>query len=169
MILGVDPGIAHCGWALLESGQLVGRGVITTARDRGVTGDAQRRLAEMCRELHSLVFRARLVVLEWPGGGFGRNAGSAAQTNAVAGAIAGLAWGAGRRVKAPAAVTWRAALGHKRGKDELLHADIARRYALQLADVLKGNLPHVLDAIGLAEYGELCTTPRAARQLALVS
>jgi Holliday junction resolvasome RuvABC endonuclease subunit len=171
VILGVDPGLAHCGWAFVAGGALISRGVIKTARDRRATGDAQRRLAELCKALHGKVLKADLVVVEWPagGGGFGRNAGAAAQTAQVAGAIAGLAWGVGRKVNAPASVTWRIACGAKRGQDELLHVALAARYAEDLAGVNKGDMPHVLDAIGLALYGEACTNPRAGAQLALVS
>lgn len=175
MILGVDPGLAHCGWALLApGGALVDRGVIVTERHEGEVGDAQRRLAEVCRALYGKVHHAQLVVVEWPSaGGFGRsgppcpvckqargNAQSSAQTNLAAGAIAGLAWGAGRKVDAPAPVTWRAKLGHKRGADQALHADLERRYARELAGLRKGDLPHVLDAIGLALYAELVRQPK---------
>jgi Holliday junction resolvasome RuvABC endonuclease subunit len=169
VILGVDPGIAHCGWALVAGGELVERGAVVTERDGKATGDQQRRLAEVGRVLHGLIHRADLVVVEWPGGGFGRNAHSAAQTAAAAGAIAGMAWGVGRKVNAPAPVTWRAHFGHKRGQDELLHGELTARYHEQLAGLRKGDLPHVLDAIGLALYGEACTNPRAGAQLALVS
>ncbi len=174
MILGVDPGIAHTGWALVEGGQIVDRGHIGTGRDRSATGDIQRRLAEIGAVLHPLVFRARLVVIEWPSAGGFRTSGGeqhaahAAQTNLAAGMVAGLAWGAGRKVRAPSPVTWRSALGHKRGRDEQLHADLAARFIFQLTDLRRGDLPHVLDAIGLALYGEQVTTRRASRQLALV-
>jgi Holliday junction resolvasome RuvABC endonuclease subunit len=182
VILGVDPGLAHCGWALVNGGELVERGMIATAaevvghQERGgkrravkAAGDNQRRVADVCRALHGKMRRADMVVVEWPGGGFGRNAHSAATTAAVAGAIAGMAWGIGRKVNAPASLTWRSHFGHKRGKDEQLHGELTARYHEQLTGLSQDELPHVLDAIGLALYGEACTNPRAGAQLALVS
>lgn len=158
MILGVDPGLAHTGWALLERGVLVAHGIVITTRKRGV-GDLQRRLAEIGAGLHPQIHRSRHVVCEFPGGGFGRNAGAAAQVAAVAGVVIGQAWGSGRKVAAPAPVTWRAELGHARGADEALHAELLDRYPA-IAALLLGHRPHVLDAIGLALYGERIANPQ---------
>lgn len=165
MILGVDPGIANCGWALVEGGQLRDYGCIVTRRG-DATGDAQRRLEQLGRVLHGKLFGARLVVVEWPGFGGARrpgamNAMAASQTAAAAALVMGLAWSAGRKVRAPAAVTWRLALGHARGQDEQLHLDLAARY--DLGNLTAAVRPHVLDAIGLALYGELMTCPAQQR------
>lgn len=166
VILGVDPGLANCGWALLANGRMIDRGIVVTARGKK-TADAQRRLTDLGRAIHPLVHRANLVIVEWPTGHFGGNALAAAQTIAAAGVVVGIAWGAGRKVRAPAPVTWRSKLGHKRGRDEKLHRDLAARFADHLLGLTKGQLPHVLDALGLALYGELVTNHRPA-QLALV-
>jgi len=160
VILGVDPGLANCGWALVATGGvLLDRGAIATTRGRS-TGDAQRRVELVGRVLYQLVGRADLVVVEWPTGGFGSNALAATSTAAIAGLVAGLSWSAGTKIRAPAPVTWRTKLGAKRGKDAELHAELAARYAAQLAGLKKGEMPHVLDAIGLALYGELATSAR---------
>lgn len=160
--LGIDPGLAFTGWALVDNFVLKACGAVVTKKDRRATGDAQRRLAEVAAALHPLVHRhdLDLVVVEWPsGGGFGRtktggNVVSAAQTNLVAGLAAGLAWGAGHRVRAPSPITWRTGLGASRGRDVELHVEIAERHAAFLASarIKRTHLPHVLDAIGLAEF-----------------
>jgi Holliday junction resolvasome RuvABC endonuclease subunit len=174
MILGVDPGLANCGWALVEGGSLVAHGVIVTKRDRDAKGDTQRRLEELGRGLYPHMRSATLVIVEWPGMGGARRAGAmnataASQTAAAAAMVVGFSWGAGIKVRLPAAVTWRSKLGHKRGKDEQLHADLAQRYAKHLNGYPQGELPHVLDAIGLALFGELVSTPQPQAQLALAT
>lgn len=166
-VLGVDPGLANVGWALVEQSSWNGgssparvleRGTVRTARQKGV-GDVQRRLTEVGEELAPLIERAQFVVCEWPSaGGFrtatGRSSSTApAQVNLVAGLIAGLARGIGRRLLTPAPVTWRKAMGAKQGKDEAIHARLLKQYAAELAGLRKGDLPHVLDALGLALYG----------------
>ena len=172
MILGVDPGLANCGWALLERGDLFAHGVIVTKRDKDAKGDTQRRLEDIGRGLHPYMRRAELVIVEWPGMGGARrpgamNAMAASQTAAAAAMVVGFAWGVGIKVKAPAAVTWRSKLGHKRGADAQLHAELASRYAKNLSGYPQGELPHVLDAIGLALFGELVTNPQPRAQLSL--
>lgn len=168
MILGVDPGLANCGWALVDRGDVTECGCFTTEKGHE-TGDAQRRLEELGRGLYKLMTMADIVVVEWPSaGGFGRNAGNAAKTNLAAGMIVGLAWGRGRRTLQPAPITWRSKLGHKRGNDDRLHAELAQRFTPeQLAAIRKGDLPHILDAIGLALYAEAITNPKQSAQLAL--
>lgn len=167
MILGVDPAIAECGWALVDGGRLHARGVIKTAQRKGEVGDQQRRLAEIGQQLWPQMHLAHHVAVEAPTGGFGKNAGAAAKVALVAGAVIGMAWGIGRKVIAPASVTWRAKLGHARGKDELLHAELLRRYP-ELEALTRGDRPHVLDAIGLCLYGEQIANPnRAGEQLAI--
>ena len=177
MILGLDPGLANCGWALVtRSRDVVEVGCVRTTRDKDATGDAQRRLVEITAALAPLITRAVAVVIEWPSaGGFGRsqhggNVIAATQTNLVAGLAFGLAAAHNRPISAPAAITWRSVLGHKRGRDEQLHADLLVRYRAELERVRAGDLPHVLDAIGLGLYRvELADRARnrASRQLAL--
>lgn len=179
MILGVDPGLANCGWALVtRERDVVECGCLHTKRAAGATGDEQRRLIELTAGLVPLVVRAQVVVVEWPPPIFpqpGRPqlAVSAAQTKAVAALVFGLAAAHCRPITPPAAVTWRAALGHARGKDEQLHAELRLKYSAAIAKVRSGDEPHVLDAIGLALYRvELADRAaakreRAGRQLAL--
>lgn len=177
MILGIDPGLANTGWALVDRARdVVAVGCLRTRKDKSATGDAQRRLVELTAALLPIIARAVAVVVEWPsGGGFGRsqdggNVVAATQTNLVAGLVFGLAAAHNRPITAPAAVTWRAGLGHARGQDTQLHADLLARYRPALAGVRAGDFPHVLDAIGLALYRvELADRARAtaSRQLAL--
>jgi len=154
-ILGCDPGLAHVGYALLDGDALLDWGAIETDRDRGAIGDMQRRLEEVGRVLYPLIHRAELVVVEWPGGPGGKfGAVAAQQTSACAGLVTGMAWGAGRKARAPATITWRSRLGAKRGSDRQLHAWLAERYRSELTGLRATGAPHVLDAIGLALYGQ---------------
>lgn len=138
---------------MAPSGVLVGRGTVRTKRQKGL-GDAQRRLAELGAVLRPLLLRARLAVVEWPSGGFGGSALTAALTAAAAGLAVGLARGLEVAVLTPSPVTWRHALGAERGKDAALHAALAERYRSDLLGLRRYELPHVLDAVGLALYAE---------------
>lgn len=161
LVLGIDPGLAHTGWALVDaSGALHRFAHVATGRLPGV-GDVQRRLGLVLRDLTAPMRDASVVVVEWPGMGGARQAGkmnavAASQTAAAAAAAIGLAvgMGGGRRILTPAPVTWRARLGAKRGADAALHEALMGRYPI-LADLRLGARPHVLDAVGLALYGRL--------------
>jgi Holliday junction resolvasome RuvABC endonuclease subunit len=181
VILGIDPGLANTGWALVSrGGDVEDCGCLHSKRDKEATGDEQRRLIELTQLLVPLVGRAQVVVVEWPPpifpqAGRPQLAIAGAQTKAVAALVFGLAAAHHRPITAPAAVTWRAGLGHARGKDEQLHAELRVKYsaALALARVRAGDEPHVLDAIGLALYRVALADrareakDRASRQLAL--
>ena len=158
-ILGVDPGLARCGWAELDLAGLVVRcGCIRTKADEGSVGDEQRRLVEVTAAIRDIVANASRVVIEWPSsGGFARgpdvgNALSSGQTGKVAALVYGLAAAFGRPCSMPSPVTWRTALGAVRGADDVIHAQLRQRHGAALAAVRAGDEPHVLDAIGLAEY-----------------
>lgn len=173
MILGVDPGLANVGWALLSHNRgLHSYGHIETERqDR--TGDAAKRLAKVMFGL-STPLRAvpaaepLTVIIEWPGGagGFQRdgaspNARATIQTSTTAGAIYGAAYwllrGHTERILTPAPVTWRAAVARAVGiqrTEAAVHAYLISIFP-QLAGLTKKSAPHVLDAVGLALYGTL--------------
>ncbi len=59
MILAIDPGLASCGWAVVEqtSARLIALGVITTEQDKGIapSTDRARRGIEIGRQLSELV------------------------------------------------------------------------------------------------------------------
>ncbi len=179
LIAGVDPGLAHTGWALVSRDRdVVACGCIRTAKRRDEVGDEQRRLTEVTAALLLVIPRATVVVIEWPSsGGFARgddvgNVLSACQTGKVAALAFGLAAAHGRPTMLPAPVTWRSVLGSERGRDEELHANLLDRYRSAMPNVRPGDYPHVLDAIGLALYRlELAdrAEERASRQLALTT
>lgn len=180
MIFGLDPGLANVGWAILNRiGSLIACGHIETKKS-GRTGDAAARLALVMYDLseplravepHALDLT---VVIEWPGGagGFQRaganpNARATIQTSTTAGAVYGAAYwllrGRTDRILTPSPVTWRAALARAwgTGRDEAsVHAGIVGRHH-SLPNLKKKSVPHVMDAIGLAEYGAL--KPRTQR------
>lgn len=189
-ILGVDPGLRRCGWAELDLTGAVARcGCVRTAAVKGAVGDEQRRLDEVTRVLRDIVANASRVVVEWPSsGGFapgskgepcpacgqgkGGNAKSAGQTGKVAALVYGLAAAFGRPYTLPSPATWRSALGAVRGADDVIHATLRIRHAAALKrwKISAGDAPHVLDAIGLAEYRLVLASRaknRESRQLSL--
>ena len=166
MIAGVDPGLGHTGFAvldrageLLEAGVLVTEAVVLARGDKGrklAPADEQRRVAQLGAGLRPVLQRCALVALEWPPSAFGEaSAGrpaspAAATTGKVAAMVAGMAWGMGRSVWAVASVTWRSKLGYRSGREAELHGAMFHRYGAQLGHVPRRLLPHVLDAIGVA-------------------
>lgn len=167
LIFGCDPGLANCGWALVDSrdARVRSSGYIPTSKGHE-TGDMQRRVADVLERLRQVLDGALgigLAVIEWPAGG---GAGSAGRTNlnaarqvvAVAGGVLGLATARRIHTLTPAPITWRARLGHARGADVELHDRLAAVYPKTAAAYRRGALPHVLDAIGLALYGRLEST-----------
>lgn len=164
-MLGIDPGLAHCGWAMLDAelARLRKVGVIETQK-ADQTGDMQRRMDELTRALCPLVGFSDLVVVEWPSaGGFGRpdssgargNSKSAAQVNAVAGAVLGLCVALQKPCLYPSPVTWRSSLGASKGRDSGIHEQLKNSYPATTGPLRKAQLPHCLDAIGLALYGRI--------------
>ena len=164
--IGIDPGIAHCGFAALdEDSQLLACAVFTSKRDKKRKGDTQARLAEMLLWVQKTVspihydFDNCLAAVEWPMVG-GRNQGalratqtmSTAQTFAAAGALIGLL-AVSMPVLTPLPASWRAAVRPKT-KTADLHAEIERLYSVSKL-VGKTKAPHAIDAIGLALFGML--------------
>lgn len=177
MILGVDPGLANVGWAVLSSGgSLHSWGHIETHKEDR-TGDAAARLAEVMyglstplRLLQPTAIVADYVGIEWPTGGFGGpgppcptchkprgNAGSAVQTGTTAGSVYGAAYwllrGHTERILRPTSTGWRAALARAWGcerDEEAVHAAIVSRHP-QLATIKKKQR-HAIDGVGVAEY-----------------
>lgn len=163
MILGIDPGLANVGYAVMEtSGALLAFGHIETKRSKE-KGDTHRRLLDILRQLamrtagHTDTIDT--IVIEWPGGAGGVNAQSVLQTIACAGYLAGYFTGRERTVITPAPQTWRCALGGKKGQEAAVHARLLRDHP-NLSLLKKKAQPHVLDAVGLARYGLSLTTTK---------
>lgn len=157
MILGIDPGLANVGYAIMAGDirGLMAHGHIETKRSKE-RGDTHRRLLDILRQLalRTASYNNDIthVVIEWPGGAGGANAQSVLQTIACAGFLAGYFVGRERIVITPAPQTWRIAMGGKKGQEEAVHARLLRDHpALSL--LKKKAQPHVLDAVGLARYG----------------
>jgi len=163
LILGIDPGLAHCGWAQLDSRDSRCRAAGHVATSKGdATGDTQRRLLEFVEALRGPVSNSDLVVIEWSsvsGAGFQRQGDGSAHGNAraamlnaaSAAAAIGIAAAYGKQVLTPAPITWRSRLGF-RGDTEL-HQRLERLYPKTADRFNRGRRPHVLDAIGLALFG----------------
>lgn len=160
MIVGIDPGLATCGVAVLDDDAQLQDVAVWTSSKRKAKGDIQRRVAGVVDFVLGYVKASDAVVLEWPAGGSNRR-GSAvmlSRTFAAAGAIFGAVWvccisATGlKQVLTPAPVTWRSALGARKADDAKIHARIERTYGVT-ARLGKTKAPHACDAIGLALYG----------------
>lgn len=160
MILGIDPGLANVGYAVMSpSAELLTYGHIETKLSKA-PGDTNRRLLDILRQLANRTAGAhgiQTIVIEWPGGAGGVNAQSVLQTIGCAAFLAGFFTGRERVVLTPAPQTWRTALGGKKGQEAAVHAALMKSYPA-LALLKKKALPHVLDAVGLARYGLMLTT-----------
>lgn len=184
MILGVDPGLANVGWALvLHAGGLHSYGHLETHKG-DQTGDAAKRLAQVMYGLSVPLLAMSTgnalagdrVVIEWPGGagGFQRdgaspNARATIQTSTTAGSVYGAAYwllrGRTDRILTPAPVSWRVALGKLwsiKPSEEAVHAVILEKYP-QLTSLKRKSAPHILDAVGLALYGLHYKQPQEKR------
>lgn len=163
IVVGVDPGLAYCGWARLDThgARLLGTGLVTTHKGDQV-GDTQRRLLELVDGLRAPIGSADLVVVEWSsvsGAGFQRSGDGAAHGNAraallnAAAAAAAVALAAARRVQVltPAPVTWRSRLGYR--VEAELHGRLEALYPRTAARYSAGRRRHVFDALGLALFG----------------
>lgn len=161
--VGIDPGLAHTGLAVLVDGALTHVAVhVTTKTDR--VSDTQARLAEVLdwvsRQLANVSGQGPdVVVVEWPmiggrnpGAARATNAASAAQTFACAGGLIGLLRGLVPLLLAPVPSSWRAAIGGGKCTTEYLHAHLDDQFGVT-ARVGKTRAPHAIDAVGLALYG----------------
>lgn len=163
IVVGIDPGLAECGWARLDTdgSRLLATGLITTAKGDQV-GDTQRRLVEVAEGLRAPIGSADLVVVEWSsvsGAGFQRHGDGSAHGNAraallnTAAAAAAVAMATSRRLQllTPAPITWRSRLGFR--VEAELHARLERLYPRTAALYTAGRRRHVFDAIGLCLFG----------------
>ncbi len=166
IVLGIDPGLV-CGWAALDhDATLLDCGVIIAKKGKGV-GDLQRRVRQVVHDLWLATPFCDVPVLEWPAASIrgGRRIENT-RTYAVAGAILGHfhTEQSGSHLLTPVPVTWRKALGARKGKERDIHAEIERTYEVAKR-VGKTKAPHVRDAIGLALYGlKMHDLPETAKE-----
>jgi crossover junction endodeoxyribonuclease RuvC len=117
-VLGVDPGMANCGFAVIDSFAVRDLGVFETSKKRG---DLMARLAELEEDITSLLveFKPLVVVAEAPS--FPRNARAAQMLGLSFGMLRGLCRGHGvGRFVVRTATEWREMLGlpkEKRGEE----------------------------------------------------
>jgi hypothetical protein len=167
--IGVDPGIAACGFAALDADRKLLLVDVFTSKPDDRIGDTQQRLADMLTWVQGRTERALkiaggfkpgedLVVVEWPviGGrreGEARQSGAkaAAQTFAAAGALIGMLRDFGA-LFSPVPPTWRAVVAGGRTPTEDVHALLEHDYDIA-AKLGRQKARHALDAIGCALYG----------------
>jgi Holliday junction resolvasome RuvABC endonuclease subunit len=157
-VLGIDPGMAHCGFAVVESFAVRDLGVLITSKRKG---GIMARLAELEDDLGELFTEHRpgVVVAEAPS--FPRSARAAHMLGLVFGLVRGMCHGRAQFVVRTAA-EWRELLGlpkEKRGeagKRERKASTarlIRRRYpgAIELlASTPGGKHEHAYDALAIA-------------------
>ena len=174
--VGVDPGIAWCGVALVgPDGDLVDVGVWTSTKGHR-TGDEQQRLLELLRWLRVRVYGWSATVLfsavavEYPLAG-GRNAGEQRATKAASlkqvavaagGALGLLGELTSAPLYAPVPVTWRAAVSGTRTTGKVIQAELDADYRVSQR-VGRTRAPHALDALGLALYARRTWATQALR------
>lgn len=167
MILGVDPGYAKCGWAIVEPGtaRVVALGLVTTQKRARlhVSADRASRVAEVCEQLRELAHRygATTIAAEQA---LGFGAAAAVAANQLPwGAVIMLARMLGVELVEVAAKVWqRAVLGIEpiaKVKYEQVERALTRYVSRQLADVLEGldrkDRRHPLDSTGVAMLAAL--------------
>jgi len=174
VILGIDPGVAACGFALTAGAELVDVATFTTKRNRRRVGDAQVRLDEVLAAIEARVTTEvfaylELAVVEWPivggrRGDAGRASSSSASalTFAAAGAIYGLLRGWDVRVLRPPPQSWRHRWMGCRASGDATQRRIEATY--HVTETLgKVRAPHACDAIGLSLYGAKMLAIEAAK------
>lgn len=163
MYLGIDPGVASCGVAVLDGDcKLVRVGVYTSKKEKEV-GDTQRRVAELLDWFGAFVRaiegKIEAIAIEWPTGATTRSHGNAhslgmaiAGAGSVWGHLHGLAHHVTSLIYTPTVTQWRRAMGaYKRGDEQALHHRLELTYEV-IRQVGKLRAPHALDATGLALF-----------------
>jgi len=160
--LGIDPGLAHVGLALVSGGDQGDRPYVvlrvgylkTTKGDGPVTGDDLRRYREIRDGVEPWMQPADVLGIEVYTARGRQSAGSATKTGAVYGMILGVAWDRIRSVHAMHPQQTRARLGLRQGADK---AAVQGKVCLlvtgateALAATPRGQREHVGDAIALA-------------------
>lgn len=164
MILGVDPGYANCGWAVVDrSARVVELGVIDTDLDRGIakSTDRARRTRHVSAELVTIVRRhnCRAIAAEQA---LGHGAAAAVAANLLPwGALIGIAVALDLELYEVPAKTWQHAVTDRPGKIEYedLAKALAQYAAVQCREVLAAitnkQRTHALDGMGVGVFAAL--------------
>ena len=158
--LGIDPGLAHVGLALVEEGDERDYRVLrvgflkTTKGDGPVTGDDLRRYREIRDGVEPWMQSATVLGMEVYTARGKQSAGSATKTGAVYGMILGVAWDRIQHVHVMHPQQTRARLGLRQGADkqaiQTCVCNLVRGATKALMATPKGQREHVGDAIALA-------------------
>lgn len=173
LAIGIDPGIAHAGFAALDADRKLLLVAVFESGKADRTGDTQARLGALMAWAQDQADTARALdtssrpelfspddvfAIEWPvvggrRGGTERGSGvkAAAQTFAAAGALLGMLRDQCGTLLAPVPITWRCAVAGGRAPTEEVHAQIEHDYGV-VAKVGRSMRSHALDAVGLALY-----------------
>jgi Holliday junction resolvasome RuvABC endonuclease subunit len=160
VILGVDPGYAKCGWAVVDRphGRVLALGLIVTTQDKSVdkSTDRARRVADVCTWLHTFAveYGCTTIAAEQA---LGHGAADAVAANQLPwGGVIAVALALGAELVEVKAKVWQhAVLGIETGKVdyEKVEADLGSYVDAQAADVLKrikkADRNHALDAVGV--------------------
>lgn len=155
MILAVDPGMARCGWAIVEpgTGAVDDLGVICTERDTAlsVAADRARRVAAVAKELDRIAFgRATFIAAEEPLS-FGTVHAVAPQAM-VWGALCSLAQTLQVPLHMVSAKAWQHAVAPSMKKINYDELEIALTKFVGrdlLASIPSADRTHALDAVGV--------------------
>jgi Holliday junction resolvasome RuvABC endonuclease subunit len=164
VILGVDPGYAHCGWAVVDgSARVVALGVIMTEQDKDVdkSTDRARRVRLVATELVAIVRRhnCRAIAAEQA---LQHGAAAAIAANLLPwGALIGIAVALGLELYEVPAKTWQHAVTDRpeRIEYEDLAKSLTQHAAMNcreaLAAIAKKKRTHALDGMGVGLFATL--------------
>jgi Holliday junction resolvasome RuvABC endonuclease subunit len=164
VILGVDPGYANCGWAVVDrSARVVDLGVILTEQDDGVakSTDRARRTRHVSAELVAIARRhnCKAIAAEQA---LQHGAAAAIAANLLPwGALIGIAVALGLELYEVPAKTWQHAVTDSPTK--IAYEDLAKALAQYaaldcreaLAAIAKKKRTHALDGMGVGVFAAL--------------
>lgn len=158
VILGIDPGIASCGWAVVDRSRPIDCGTLVTERDSSLdrSVDLARRTQSIGLDVASLVdkYGCHCVVAE--SALLHGNVRAAAGQLACWGALTAITAVRGLRLLSVRAVDWqRAVMGEGKIKYDVVAKSVTSFAGPLIDRVPKGQRTHAIDAIGIALYGLL--------------
>lgn len=161
MILAVDPGLASCGWAVVEqtSARVIDFGVITTEPDKAIpkSTDRARRAATLARELDARAALHRCDVISAESMLLFGNVNAATSQVLCWGALIALAHVHGMGVVEVRAKDWQHAVmpGTKKVSYPKLERALTSFVGSRIERIEKQLRTHALDAVGIGIYTAL--------------
>jgi Holliday junction resolvasome RuvABC endonuclease subunit len=168
VILGLDPGLASCGWAIVApgTGRVVDLGVIVTEPDPAIakSTDRARRVLAIVGTMGELVATHHVTAIAAEAALTFGHVGAAAAQNLCWGAVIGLTHALGLELVEVVAKQWQRAIVPGAGKVTyaLVESALAGYLGPQLERLPKAQRTHAADAVGIGLYAAFRGTRRVA-------